>query len=59
MAGEAVDAKLEANIMHTIERYKNKRSWLDAVEYSLSTEGHVPAWTVGVQFSEIITVFSL
>jgi len=59
VAGSDISPDLENSIMHTIDRYKNQRSWLDAIEYSLATEGQVPVLTLGVQFSEVITVYPL
>jgi len=55
--GEGVSGALEAKLLKTIERFKNCRSWLDLLEYNLSAIGNVPAYAIGLQSAEVVTVY--
>lgn len=55
--GENVDASTEAKMLKSIDAFKNVRSVLDLLEYNLATEGAVPVIAIGLQSSEIITVY--
>ncbi len=57
--GEEVSNAVEARLLATIEKFKNARSHLDLLEYNLATEGAVPVYAIGLQSSEIVTVYPL
>ncbi len=55
--GADVDAATEAKMLKAVGRFKNARSWLAQLEYNLSVSSALPLHAVGLQSSEIITVY--
>jgi len=57
LAEDSVTVATEAAVLATIAVWKNARSVLDGVVYNLSSAGAVPAWALGLQSSEVLTVY--
>lgn len=55
--GQDISNALEARLLATVNGFKNVRSWLDLLEYSLSAMGAVPSLALGLQSSEIVTIY--
>lgn len=57
--GTDVPGETETKMLRSVAAAKNTRSWLDQLEYNLSTRSALPLHAVGLQSSEIITVYPL
>lgn len=55
--GQSVTAAEEAKLLRYIESAKRKSAWLDSLDYNLSVRSAVPVHAIGMQSSEIITVY--
>jgi len=55
--GETVSAAEETKLLRYIAATKNVRSHLDGLEYNFSVGSSVPVLAVGLQSSEVITVY--
>jgi len=57
LAEDAVTVAIQEAVESTIAAFKNVRSVCDGVAYNLSSAGAVPAWAIGLQSSEVVTVY--
>jgi phage tail P2-like protein len=55
--GQSVSAAEEAKLLRYVESAKRKSAKLDSLDYNLSVLTTIPAHAVGLQSSEIITVY--
>ena len=55
--GQSVSAAEEAKLLRYFDSAKRKSAWLDSLEYNLSVRTAIPVHAIGLQSSEVITVY--
>ncbi len=57
LEGESISGTDQARLLRYVESAKRKCAWLDGVEYNLSVRSAVPVYALGVQSTEVVTIY--